>query len=215
MNTISVVVPTLNDAQELKGLLSCLQGQDAEVICGDGGSTDGTIETALSMGASCRVKQAGKPLEMTNLAARESKGDILFFLCADIRVRSDTIAKVREHFDADPSLIGLTGWPVIHEGPLLCKLEYAFYFGLAYLLSRIIFVSNGSFMAARRSAFMALGGFPETYNGDGQLGAKLKKAGKTRFDRGLVYYVSARRYLRSGFFGFNRQSLYVLENLAP
>jgi cellulose synthase/poly-beta-1,6-N-acetylglucosamine synthase-like glycosyltransferase len=214
MSSISVIVPTLNDAQELRGLLSCLQGQEAEIVVGDGGSTDETVEVARSMGASCMVKKKGAGIECLNMAARESKGDVLLFTASDVRVERDAVSTIRRHFD-DPSLVGLTGWPIIRDGPFLCRTEYWFFYMAASMLSPVRFVSSGSFMAVRRPAFERLGGFPDTYNNDGQFGAALKKLGKTKFDRSLVYYVSARRYLDVGFFAFTHQYLYTFENFIP
>jgi glycosyltransferase involved in cell wall biosynthesis len=212
--SISVIVPTLNDSSQLKGLLSSLSGQDAEVICGDGGSTDGTIKTALAMGAKCVVKVGGDGIECSNLAAGVSQREILLFTASDVRMESSAISRIKKRFE-DPSLLGLTGWPVLYDGSVLCRLEYAGYYLLARLLASVRFVSCGNFLAVRASAFWRLGGFRESYNNDGQFGRALRKLGKTRFDHSLRYYVSARRYKRLGFLEFHRQRLYALENFLP
>ncbi len=189
---VSAIIPSLDDDAQLAGLLSSLKGQGAEVIVD---STPGAIEA-------------------TNAGAKSSKGDILLFLASDVRLRPGTIEAIKARF-ADEGLVGLTGFPIPYDGSLVCRIEYGFYYLLASLLSPVRFVTSGSFLAVRRSAFDAVGGFPDTYNNDGQMGAALRRLGRTKFDRSLAYYVSARRYNRLGFFRFNRQFLYTLENFIP
>lgn len=214
--SVDVIVPTLNDGLQLQGLLTSLRGQDAKITVADGGSNDDTLEIAISNGAEYVLFGGQKDaIGCTNSAAFRSNADVLFMVASDVRLPRGIFEKIRHAFEADSSLIGLTGRAVPYDGPTLCKVEYAVYSGLSGLLDPFRFVSSGSFLAVRRSAFEQLGGFPDTYNNDGQFGARLKRTGKTRFDRHLFYYVSARRYRRVGFFWFNRQFLYVLENFVP
>jgi GT2 family glycosyltransferase len=212
---LSVIIPTLNDVDQLRGLLFSLRNQDIEIICGDGGSTDGTMEAALSMGAKCVIKEGGGGIECANLAAWTAEGDVFLFLACDVRIGGDAVRRVVSRFENDATLLGLTGRPISRGGPSLCRLEYEAFWLLASLLRRMRFVASGSFVAVRRDAFIEIGGFPEGYNSDGEFSLRLGKAGKTTTDRSLVYEVSARRYNSLGFFGFTRQYLYVLEDLIP
>lgn len=81
------MIPVLNEAARLPGLLSSLPF-DAEVIVVDGGSSDDSVAVA-SQGHLCRVKviesRKGRAIQM-NAGAAEATGDILLFLHADTRV---------------------------------------------------------------------------------------------------------------------------------
>lgn len=58
---VSVVIPALNEAQNLPGVLNRLPAWLHEVILVDGGSTDGTIDVARSAMRQIRVvQQTGK-----------------------------------------------------------------------------------------------------------------------------------------------------------
>ncbi|MFU8812279.1 MAG: TIGR04283 family arsenosugar biosynthesis glycosyltransferase [Balneolaceae bacterium] len=84
---ISVVIPALNEADNLKKLLPYLQAHagpgNLELIIADGGSTDASAQIAEQNGAIFhRCSQKGRARQMNEGAARAS-GDILYFLHAD------------------------------------------------------------------------------------------------------------------------------------
>ncbi len=94
---LSVVVPTLEEADRIGELLRDLSGLAIphEVIVVDGGSLDGTAAIARDMGA--RVIEAN-PGRGTQLAegARRSKAPVLCFLHADVRLPPETVAALTE-----------------------------------------------------------------------------------------------------------------------
>ena len=63
---ISVVIPTLNEAESLGSVLDCMncQAGETEVIVSDGGSTDATLAIAARLGARviCGAKGRGQQL---------------------------------------------------------------------------------------------------------------------------------------------------------
>ena len=217
---ISIIIPTLNDRLNLSNLFSDISKQTLspfEVICVDGGSTDGTIELVKSYCGKCII-ETQKPnngILCTNLGAEHAKGDILLFTASDVRLSPFTISMIQSDFLFDKDLIAMTGMPKLYDGNRICKFEYSLYYFIAYHLSKYRFISSGSFLAVKRDAFLKLNGFPYSYNCDGELGMKLHKMGKTKFSRALTYQTSARRYNKYGFFRFNLEYLYTLENFIP
>lgn len=82
---LSIVIPVLNEADGLPGLLDelhSMQRRGTEVIVVDGGSTDGTVAAAARAGVRICRTPAGRALQM-NAGARVARGDVLLFLHAD------------------------------------------------------------------------------------------------------------------------------------
>jgi glycosyltransferase involved in cell wall biosynthesis len=97
--TLSVIIPTLNEAAMLPGLLDALQKQTRppdEIIVADAGSKDGTQELAQARGA--RVAPGGMPSVGRNAGARASTGELLLFLDADVLPEPDFIAEALKEF---------------------------------------------------------------------------------------------------------------------
>ncbi len=84
---ISIVIPTINEAERVGALVSFLlkngHGHVAEIIVADGGSSDGTQAIAAAAGAKVlEVKVASRAKQMNAGAAMASAG-ILYFVHAD------------------------------------------------------------------------------------------------------------------------------------
>ena len=105
--SVSICVPTYNRREILLQTLESLRSQDEppgnfEVVIGDDGSSDGTVEMvrALQMPYRLRIfsqKNAG-PAAATNLAARHADNDILILLDDDqIAARGLISAHIRAH----------------------------------------------------------------------------------------------------------------------
>ncbi|MUP44733.1 glycosyltransferase [Gramella sp. BOM4] len=84
---ISIVIPTYNEEQKLPILLKYLEenmtGQVLEILVVDGGSLDTTQKIADENPLSrCISSKKGRAVQM-NAGARETKGEVLYFLHAD------------------------------------------------------------------------------------------------------------------------------------
>ena len=85
MSGLSVIIPTLNEAGTLPGLLAALRAQHRppdEIIIADAGSKDDTRALAEAGGA--RVVPGGRPGPGRNAGARVAVGDLFLFLDADV-----------------------------------------------------------------------------------------------------------------------------------
>ncbi len=110
--TISIVIPTLNEADNLPKCLGSIASQDyprelIEIIVVDNGSTDATRLIAEEAGARILhndVKDA-EISKMTGL--REARSDLFIYLDADIELAApDTLSRLVEPLRLDPSLVG-------------------------------------------------------------------------------------------------------------
>lgn len=104
---LSIVIPTLNEAQHLPRLLqdlahANLDRESAEVIVVDAGSTDRTRETAVESGVCVITSNPGRGVQL-DVGVRASHAAMLWFLHADSRV---TI----EAWDALQTLVGYPVW---------------------------------------------------------------------------------------------------------
>ncbi|MGH7573016.1 MAG: TIGR04283 family arsenosugar biosynthesis glycosyltransferase [Gemmatimonadota bacterium] len=99
-HTVSVVVPTWNEARRLPVLLDALERcspPPIEVIVADGGSSDDTADVAAG-----RARLVAAPrgrASQQNAGARASDGRVLWFLHADSIPPADAVAQVRSALD--------------------------------------------------------------------------------------------------------------------
>ena len=106
MSKISIIIPTINEANNLPLLLSDLSSiqKEGEIIIVDCGSDDRTIDVANIYGAKVyRSKEKNRGLQL-DIGAKNSKGEWLIFLHADTRLTHDWFRKINSVFKGDKNL---------------------------------------------------------------------------------------------------------------
>ena len=185
--TISVVIPVYNGGEKFRKCLSSLDKTSPapdEIIVVADGDTDGSWLLAENFGAKViRLPRAGGPARARNLGAKAAKGDIIFFVDADVEVYPDTIDKVVTAFATEPSLSALIGSYDDRPGAknFLSQYRNLFHHYTHQTGSEKASTFWGACGAIRREVFFAVGGFDEKYClpciEDIELGYRIKKAG--------------------------------------
>ena len=121
--TLGVVIPTLNEAGTLPGILSDLAKLTVAtaVVVADGGSTDGTVAAAVQRGARVVSAPRGRGPQL-NAGAAALDTEWLLFLHADVRLPAEARRALERAVDgpADAAVFALaidaTGfWPRLME----------------------------------------------------------------------------------------------------
>src|SRR5437764_10301922 len=111
--SVSIVIPTLNAGRAFGTVLHRIMGQGRaplEVICADGGSTDGTrhIVSQFPLARFVEIGEAPGP-RCWNRAMLESKGDLVVFLDQEaLPANGDWLSHLAAPFE-DASVAGVYG----------------------------------------------------------------------------------------------------------
>ena len=158
MKKLSIIVPTLNEAEGIVATLECLRGlrrSGHEVIVADGGSDDGTAELVQDLADQLVRAPAGRAAQM-NAGARVATGDVLLFLHADSRLPA-----AADHLVLKGLVCGGQAWGrfdvcIAGSHPLLRVVQ-----AMMNLRSRLTRICTGDqAIFVRREVFEAVGGYP-------------------------------------------------------
>lgn len=185
--TISIVVPVRNGGDNFR---LCLQSlvevapKVIEIIVVDDGGTDDSRQLAEAAGmVVIKLPNSGGPARARNRGAQIAKGDILFFVDADVTLTEATVDRMVRQFREHPDLDALIGSYDDKPGARNFLSQYK---NLFHHYTHQISCENASTFwgacgAIRREAFWAVGGFDEYYRypsvEDIDLGYRLKQAG--------------------------------------
>jgi len=157
----------------------------AEIIVVDDGSQDGSDQLARALGVQViRVDSAQGPAAARNRGARLARGDLLFFVDADVTVPPQALRTLRQVFAAEPTLAAVIG--SYDDAPAATNFLSQYKNLLHHYVHQQSHSEAGTFWGAcgaiRRSVFAAMGGFdgvryPRPSIEDIELGYRLKKAG--------------------------------------
>ena len=125
MSKISIIIPTINEANNLPLLLSDLLTtyKEGEIIIVDCGSEDRTIDVANIYGAKVyRSKEKNRGLQL-DIGAKNSKGEWLIFLHADTRLTHDWFRKINSVLKGDNNYIYYFKFKINHKKMIFRVLE--------------------------------------------------------------------------------------------
>jgi rSAM/selenodomain-associated transferase 2 len=190
--TISVIVPTLNEAGNVGGCLSALQGlpRVIEVILADGGSTDGTPGAARAQGARVIQADPGRGGQI-RAAVETARGDVLLILHADAILARDAPERLIRALAADRSAPGGCFGMAFADASLKRSLIAALN-NLKAFTTGIAFGDQAQFV--RAAALREMEGFPGLMlMEDVELSLRLKRMGRPVYLRRGVA-LSGRRW---------------------
>lgn len=101
--TLSIIIPTYNEAENIGKLVSFLRqhaAKEAEIIVSDGGSTDDTLGVAKAAGALAVLSPGKGRAAQMNYGAAQATGDVFYFLHADCYPPSRFAADIKKAIDA-------------------------------------------------------------------------------------------------------------------
>ena len=159
MIALSIIVPTLNEADGIVANLTALQPlrrRGSEVIVVDGGSADDTRRLAQPLADRVIAARRGRAVQM-NAGARYARGDVLLFLHADTRLPVSADSLLAEQLTDERWVWGR--FDVVIEGthPLLRLVAWSM-----NRRSRLTGIVTGDqALFVRREVFAQVGGFPE------------------------------------------------------
>jgi glycosyltransferase involved in cell wall biosynthesis len=218
---MSIVVPTLNEEENIRFLLESIKDQsyvNFETLIIDGGSKDKTQLIACQYNAKVVVLPGQGEFISRNIGAKMARGNFLLFACADIVFPKNTFQRVVEEFEKRPELIALTGPGYHFDASFVGRLEHVAFDFIRYFFSKFPkplkrFPTSTNFLVVRKSYFDKTGGFAvDDINADGLIGKELLDMGAVAFFPDIYVYASARRMKDMGFFAFHKHYLYALEN---
>ena len=125
MFKISIIIPTINEANNLPLLLSDLSivKREGEIIIVDCGSEDKTIDLANIYGAKVfKSKEKNRGLQLC-LGAKHAKGDWLLFLHADTRFTHDWFKKINSVLKGGENFIYYFKFKINHKKIIYRVLE--------------------------------------------------------------------------------------------
>lgn len=196
INCISVIIPALNEADNIYSTLNrVMRGINIETIVVDGGSRDETIDIAHSLGARVIGSQPPRAKQM-NAGAQMAGGSILLFLHADTRLPDRYDVHVRRTLQMPGVAAGAFELRIDSPQPSLRLMER-----VANLRSRYFQKPYGDqAYFLKTNLFKDLGGFPDLpIMEDYELIRRLRKKGRIAIVADAVF-TSARRWLNFGIY---------------
>lgn len=185
--TVSVIIPVHNGGAYFRTCLSKLAQavpRPIEIIVVADGDSDGSWRLAKEFGAKLiRIPESGGPARARNLGAQAAKGDILFFVDADVAVCPEAIGYAISVFKNNRYLAAAIGSYDDSPGDpgFLSQYRNLMHHYVHQTGNEEASTFWGACGLIRREIFLQMGGFNESYRRpsieDIELGYRLKQAG--------------------------------------
>jgi GT2 family glycosyltransferase len=187
---LSIIVPVHNGAAvlgtSLRAICESLE-QDIECIVVDDGSTDESASIARRFPVKLMESSAGPagPACARNRGALAARGDVLFFVDADVAIGPDVCGTLLETFAAHPEVDAVFGSydDLPHSADFVSQYKNLFHHFVHQQGREHAETFWSGCGAVRRTAFLAVGGFDEARYArpsieDIELGRRLRLAGR-------------------------------------
>jgi len=193
MADISIIIPTLNEADRIAELIESTRALgECEIVVVDGGSSDDTLNLAQAADL-CLTAPQGRAVQQ-NAGAAASHGEVLLFLHADCRLEPGCLEAVHNCLHDDRIVGGCFRQSIDAPGLQYRLLEKGN--ALRVKMSKWAYGDQGIFV--RREVFRQIDGFPDLrLMEDLFLMKRLKKLGRIALLDARIH-VSPRRWQRSG-----------------
>ncbi len=194
ISNISIIIPTLNEAENLPALQPLIHVA-AECIVVDGGSSDDTLKRARKSGFRVEECTGGRGRQL-NLGAELASSRVLLFLHADTLLPANFPAAVNNCLQNPDTVLGAFRLGIRDAGfglRLICR--------LTNIRSRLLQLPYGDqALFLTKETFTQLGGFPEQPIMEDYVFVKrAKKSGRVVTLQEKVF-TSGRRWQRLGVF---------------
>lgn len=201
---LSIIIPTLNEEKNIKALLSAIKKggfDDYEVIVADAGSTDKTVEIAREY--NCIITKGGLPARGRNNGAKVAKGEILFFLDADLKFAPKNFLKLSVNYfiKNDLTVASFQILPQrnnVYLNPFTLNLFYNY----PQIVLKKLFPMGAMGIMVKKDVFEKVKGFDEsiTLAEDHYFVQQAEKLGKFDIIKGVNLYMPLRRFEKDGYF---------------
>jgi len=200
---ISVIILTYNEEGFIGQIIDEIEQQDYndyEILLADGGSSDRTIDIATYRKIQIIHCPKGKAFQM-NTAAKEANGEILFFVHADMFLKTNTLRVLQEKISQGYHGGGFANAFNEHNEKIKrigTIMNFRFFDKREQSDKGIFYGDNGIFVL--RKIFEELGGFKEIpIMEDYEFSQRLNQQHKLIkiYDPKII--VSARRHVKAGF----------------
>lgn len=198
--SVSVVIPTLNEASRLPVLLDDLTAQTrlpGEIVVADAASADGTADIARARGA--KVVDGGSASVGRNRGAAAARGDIIVFMDADAELEPTFLESALGEFEQRGLGVATTPMRALVGEP-----QYRFWFAFVDLYMRALqHISPhavGLCIIVDRAVHQQCGGFDESIvlGEDHDYARRAARIGRFGVLRSVKARTSMRRVQREG-----------------
>ncbi len=206
---ISVIIPTLNEADCLEQTILSARSPSSEILVIDGGSRDATLRIARRCGARLFQSAPGRATQL-NAGAHQARASILLFLHADTQLPAGYAKEVLRVMGRAGNVAGAFRFRTNLPSVSMKLIEL-----LVELRCRILARPYGDqAIFVDREAFRQVAGFPERpLAEDLALVEKLKHLGRVAL-AGKFVLTSARRWRKKGIWKTTAINQLVLLGLA-